>query len=296
MKLYPMTVLVAGATGSLGARLTAELERRGQPVRALVRDGARAAAMDPRPSEVAVCDLTDAQADLAAACRGAHTVISVAGQSTVTHRIPDRRGFHQIDYQGNVRLVEAAEAAGTERFLYLSVFNAARLRGLEYVDAHEAVVERLRATALDATVVRANGFFSAYRELLDLAASGRRIPLFAGGSARSNPIHEADLAAACLAALEGPDSEIEVGGPETLTRRQEVELAFAALGREPRTAPLRPWAGRAAASVLRPFDRRRSATIAFLVAINAIDMVAPSHGERRLADYFAVHAGTLRTP
>ena len=50
------------------------------------------------------------------------------------------------------------------------------------------------------------------------------------------------------------------------------------------------------ASSLRPFDRRRAATLAFLAAINVIDMVAPGHGERRLADYFAEHAGTLRKP
>jgi uncharacterized protein YbjT (DUF2867 family) len=289
-------VTIAGATGSLGRRLTAELEWRGRPVRALVRDGSRAAAMDPQPSEVVVCDLTDVQADLAGACRDQHTVISVAGQSTDTRRLPDRRGFHEVDYEGNVRLVEAAEAAGVERFLYVSVFDAGRLRGLEYVDAHERVVERLRASALDATVVRANGFFSAYRELLELADAGRRIPLFGGGSARSNPIHEADLAVACLAALEGAEAEVEVGGPETLTRRQEVDLAFAAVGRPPRTALVSPLAARAAASVLRPFDRRRSASIAFVAAISAIDMVAPSHGERRLADYFAERARALRTP
>jgi uncharacterized protein YbjT (DUF2867 family) len=289
-------IAIAGATGSLGRRLTAELEGADRPVRALVRDGARAAAMDPRPSEVFVCDLTDPRADLAGACRGARTVISVAGQSTDTRRLPDRRGFHEVDYGGNLRLVEAAEAAGAERFLYVSVFDAARLRGLEYVDAHERVVERLRSSALDATVVRANGFFSAYRELLELAAAGRRIPLFAGGSARSNPIHEADLAVACLDALDGPEVEVEVGGPEILTRRREVELAFAALGRKPRTAPVRPWAARAAAGALRPFDRRRAASIAFVAAVSAIDMVAPSHGIRRLADYLAEHAGSVRTP
>jgi uncharacterized protein YbjT (DUF2867 family) len=135
-----VTVLVAGATGALGSQLTTELERRRQPTRALVRDRARAAALDPPPSEVVVGDLSDERSDLVAACRGAQTVISVAGQSTITRRLPDRRGFYEVDYEGNARLVAAAEAAGAERFLYLSVFNAARLRGLEYVDAHERVV------------------------------------------------------------------------------------------------------------------------------------------------------------
>ena len=289
-----MTVLVAGATGSLGRELATELERRGRSVRALVRDRDRAAAIDPVPSALVVCDLTGERSDLVGACEGAQTVISVAGQSTFSQRLPDRRGFYEVDYQGNARLLEAAEAAGATRFLYVSVFNAARLRGLEYVDAHERVVERLRASDLEATIVRANGFFSGYRELLELAAAGRRIPLFAGGSAKSNPIHQTELAAACVQALEAGTPEVEVGGPETLTRRQEVELAFAALGREPRTRAVRPSVARAAAAALRPFDRRRAASLAFLAAINAIDMVAPRYGERRLADYFAEQAETLR--
>lgn len=283
------TTLVAGATGSLGRRLIAELERRGQTARALVRDRARGAALAPR-SELVVGDLTDERADLVGACRGARTVISVAGQSTASRRLSDRRGFLEVDYRGNVRLLEAAEAAGSERFLYVSVFDAARLPGLEYVDAHERFVERLRASEVEPTVVRANGFFSAYRELLELAAAGRRIPLFAGGSARSNPIHEADLAARCVDALEAGEGEVDVGGPETLTRREEIELAFAALGREPRTVPVRPGVASAFALALRPLDRRLSATVAFLAAVNAIDMVAPRYGERRLADYFAEHA------
>jgi uncharacterized protein YbjT (DUF2867 family) len=284
-----VTTLVAGATGSLGRQLIAELERRGQTPRALVRDRDRAAAMLPR-SELVVCDLTDEQFDLARACRGAQTVISAAGQRTATRRLPDRRGFLEVDHRGNARLLQAAESAGTERFLYVSVFNAARLRGLEYVDAHERFVERLRASEVNATIVRANGFFSAYRELLELAAAGRRVPLFAGGAARSNPIHEADLAAACVEALEAGKAAVEIGGPETLTRREEVELAFAAVGRRPRTLPVRPWVASALASALRPLDRRRSAMVTFLSAVNTIDMVAPRYGERRLADYFAERA------
>jgi uncharacterized protein YbjT (DUF2867 family) len=284
-----ITTLVAGATGSLGRQLVAELERRGRPVRALVRDRDRARPIADR-AEVVVGDLTDERSDLVRACSGAQTVISVAGQSTASRRLPDRRGFLEVDYQGNARLLEAAEAAGSERFLYVSVFNAARLRGLEYVDAHERFVERLRGSELETTIVRANGFFSAYRELLEFAAAGRRVPLVAGGSARSNPIHEADLAAACVDALEAGESEVEIGGPEILTRREEIELAFACVGRQPRTRPVRPAVARALAAAIRPLDRRRSAAVAFVAATNAIDMVAPSYGERRLADYLAEHA------
>jgi uncharacterized protein YbjT (DUF2867 family) len=234
-----------------------------------------------------VADLADESADLGAACRGVETVISVAGQSTATGRIADKRPYDAVDHRGNARLLDAALRTGARRFLYVSVFNADRLRGLAYVDAHERFVDRLRKSDLQATVVRANGFFSAYRDLLDLAASGRPLPLVAGGRARSNPIHEADLAPACLEALDAGAGERDVGGPEVLTRREEAELAFETVGKPPRTRPLPPLLARAGTAALRPFDARRAAILAFLARVNEIDMIAPAHGSRRLADYFA---------
>ena len=284
-----MTVLVAGAAGALGRELVAELRERGRAVRALVRSPERAAGLDVGADSV-VADLTDPEGDLARACAGVHTVISAAGQSTAIGRRPDRRDFGAVDLAGNLRLLDAASAAGVRRFLYVSIFNAARLRGLRYVDAHEQFAERLLASELDATIVRANGFFSSYRDLLDAAATGRPVPLLAGGSARSNPIHEADLAAACIDALDAGAREVDVGGPETLTRREEAELAFRAADREPRTRPLPAWIARAGAAALRPVDPRRSSVLAFLAAINAIDMIAPASGTRRLGDYLTEHA------
>lgn len=286
-------VLIAGATGSLGRHLLSEFARRGRQTRALVRDRDGAASIDSTASEAVVADLTDPHPDLARACCGVETVISVAGQSTASRRMPDRRGFFEVDYVGNTRLLEAAEAAGARRFLYLSVFNAERLRGLEYVDAHERVVERLLASELEATIVRANGFFSGYLELLELARAGRPVPVLLGGSARSNPVHEADLAVACLEALEAGEDAVDVGGPEILTRLQEIELAFAAAGRQPRTIPVHPWFARALSAALRPFDRRRSALLTFLAAINTIDMVAPKTGHRDLGSYLVEYADTL---
>jgi uncharacterized protein YbjT (DUF2867 family) len=276
-----VTVLLAGATGALGRELLRELRDRGTATRALVR----------KPGVVegdhVVADLADERAGLDAACRGVDTVISVAGQSTATGRIADRRTYDAVDHRGNARLLEAARRAGAQRFLYVSIFNAERLRGLAYVDAHERFVERLQASGLEATIVRANGFFAAYRDLYDIAAAGRPVPLVDGGRARSNPIHEADLARACLEALDAGATSVDVGGPETLTRREEAELAFAAAGREPRTRPLPRPIARAGTALLRPLDPRRAAILAFLARINGIDMVAPAYGSRRLGDYLA---------
>jgi uncharacterized protein YbjT (DUF2867 family) len=288
------TVLLAGATGTLGRELLSELRRRGKRVRALVRDERRAIALaDPRP-ELAVGDLADPCADLDGACRAAHTVISAAGRSCTTRRLPDRGRFQALDFDGNRRLLEAAIRAGAQRFLYVSILGAQRLRQLEYVDAHERFVELLQESPIQSTVIRANGFFAGYLELLELVTSPGPATLIGSGSAKDNPIHEADLAVACLEALERDERAVDVGGPQIFTRREELELACVALGREPRIVRVPPRILRTGARLLSPVDARRAEVIRFLAAICTIDMVGPPSGQRQLGEYFAAAVAQAR--
>ena len=280
-----MTVLVAGVTGTLGRWLLEELQARGERVRALVRNAARAATLTTAPAEIVLGDLADAGADLDEVCRGVDVVISAAGRSCTTRRTPDRGGFMSVDYHGNRRLLDAALRAGAERFLYVSVLNAQRLRHLEYVDAHERFVDLLHASAIESTVVRANGFFAGYLELLELVRSPGPATLIGDGTANDNPIHEADLAVACVEALGRGEQEIEIGGPQIFTRREQLELACTIVGRDPRILELPPRLVRAGAALLSPLDARRAQVIRFLTAICTIDMVGPPAGQQLLADY-----------
>ncbi len=290
-----MTVLLAGATGTLGRHLLAELDHRAEPVRALVRSPARTGALPRTRAEFAIADLTDPDGDLDGACRGVRTVISVAGRSCSTRRLPERGGFRAVDFEGNRRLLRAAVRGGVEQFMYVSILGAQRLRGLEYVDAHEEFAELLKDSPIRGTVVRANGFFAAYLELFDLVTSPGPATLIGSGAAKDNPIHEADLAVACLDALAGEQREIEVGGPETLTRREELELAREAAGSRSRIVRVSPGLLNAGAAMMRPFDARRAGVIKFVSAICVTDMVGPPTGHLRLGDYLDAAAASAQS-
>jgi uncharacterized protein YbjT (DUF2867 family) len=71
------TVLVAGATGSIGVHVVRDALARGHQVRALVRDAPRAARI-PAGAEIVVGDLTRADA-LADAVDGIDAVVFVHG-------------------------------------------------------------------------------------------------------------------------------------------------------------------------------------------------------------------------
>ena len=272
-----MKVLVAGATGHLGRALVAELRRRGHTVRALVRDADRA----PDADEVAVADAARDPLDEAVA--GVDAVFSALGGSSRVDRGP-RAPFRELDTVPNLRLLEAAVAAGAGRFGYVSILHADLVRGNPYVEAHEEVVEAVRAAPLDATIVRANGFFSAYDEMLDLARRGRARVL-GDPRCRSNPVHDEDLAIACADALDAGAAEVGVGGPETLTRAEEVSLANAAAGRPPKAKRMPGVVPRAGALLLRPIDPRRAAMIDFLQRVCSVDVIGPPHGTRTLGEY-----------
>jgi uncharacterized protein YbjT (DUF2867 family) len=280
-------ILVAGASGCLGRHVVEELGARGYRVRALIRDPGKRELVGGAEQTV-VLDLLDPGTLLAGALEGVDVVFSAAGQPCTLQRTSDRRSFRQVDAQINRALLEAAIARGVRKFVYVTVLAGPELRDLDYVASHEEFVAQLEASEIDHTVVRANGFFYSYVDLLEFARRGLAIS-FCDGSSRSNPIHEADLAVACVQAIEGGHQQVEVGGPEIITRREEIELAFAAVGRKPRVLRIPAPLFKAVLPLIRLTDRRRGEMLDFLAAISRTDVLASQQGSLRLGDYLREH-------
>jgi uncharacterized protein YbjT (DUF2867 family) len=252
-------------------------------VRALVRSAAGADKVEPYADDVITADALDPQA-LAGVCRPRDIVFSALGASVATGAA-ERRGYAQVDAAANLNLLAEARRAGVRRFVYTAVFVQPGYAATRYVRAHEAVAAAVLASGLPATVVRPTGFFTAMLAFLPMARRGV-IPLVGGGAARSNPIHPADLAAACVEILRRGPADLPLGGPEVLTRRQIGEAAFAAVGKPPRFMPVPlgvMLAGAAAARLAKP---RMGELLAFAGRVSAVDCVAPAYGTRTLADYF----------
>lgn len=276
-------MLVAGASGRLGRQVVKALAERGRAARALARDPSRVEA--GAGVEVFAADARDA-AGLRGACEGVGAVVSALGASLALGLKPRGATFRDVDLRANLNLLAEARAAGVRKFVYVSLYGAQGLRGLDYVDAHEEFVGALRQGGPDYAVVRPTGFFYVFGEVFKMAARGR-VALIGDGSARTNPVHERDVARACVEALDSPGAELEVGGPDVYTRREIAELAFKTLGRPGKVSTLRPGLVRAFVAPLKPFDRRLYDLLAFGVAASVTDLVAPAYGAARLGDYFA---------
>lgn len=110
-----MKILVTGATGKVGSRLSKTLAQRGHHVRALIRDVARAAELHGERIELAKGDLLD-PASLVAAVRGVDAVVHCAA----FFRGATAEQAHEVNDLGTQHLAHAAHAAAVKRFVFTS--------------------------------------------------------------------------------------------------------------------------------------------------------------------------------
>jgi UDP-glucose 4-epimerase len=110
-----MKILVTGATGKVGSRLSKRLAERGHHVRGLVRDRTRAVDLSEAHIELIVGDLLNANS-LPAAMRGIDVVVHCA--AFFRGATPEQA--HAVNDLGTQHLASAAQAAGVKRFIFTS--------------------------------------------------------------------------------------------------------------------------------------------------------------------------------
>ncbi|MEQ4722255.1 NmrA family NAD(P)-binding protein [Nonomuraea sp. B19D2] len=202
-----MTILVTGATGTVGRQIVAQLVARGERVRALTRNPA--AARLPASVEVACGDLTRPQS-LAPALEGvtALHLITVGGDD-------------QAALQTGPELVELAAKAGVTRVSVLSSWD------------ESSVEEALRAREIGWTQLLCVEFMANALEWAQSIREEGVVRVF--GNNPGAVVHEADIAAVAVAALVSDGHAGEsylITGPETLTPAQRAQLIGEAIGRE----------------------------------------------------------------
>ncbi|RZQ61217.1 NAD(P)H-binding protein [Amycolatopsis suaedae] len=211
-----MTVLVTGATGTVGRQVVAQLAAAGHPVRALTRDPAKARL--PEGVEVARGDLTE--------------------PDSVAPALDGVTGLHLITFGGDdgeplatgPRLVELATRAGVRRVSVLSGFD----RG--------GVEAALADSTLPWAHLQPVEFMANALEWAESARTEGVVRVF--GDKPGSVVHEADIAAVAVAVLTtgglatAGGSEYPITGPEPLSPRQRVAILAEAAGRPIRFEPL----------------------------------------------------------
>ena len=228
-------LLLTGATGLVGSALLRRLTAAGQPVRCLVRDPRRLGA-DRVRVQIALGDLADPPS-FRNALRGVRTVVHLAAS------IRDQRAgsIEELNAIATWRMVQAAERAGVEHFVFFSWLGASSHDRTRVLRAKALAERAVLASDVRHTVFAPSLVYAPGDRLLTLleriAMIAPAMPIAGRGEALYQPIWAEDVADCVMHQLAlGPSAgngheRFELAGPQTLSQRQLVEIVLRAAGR-----------------------------------------------------------------
>ncbi|OLP17495.1 3-beta hydroxysteroid dehydrogenase [Leptolyngbya sp. 'hensonii'] len=147
-----MSLLVVGATGTLGRQVTRRALDEGYQVRCLVRSLKKAAFLKEWGAELIRGDLCEPES-LPPALAGISAVIDAA-----TARPTDSLSIKQVDWEGQVNLIQAAKTAGVERFVFFSILDAEKFPEVPLMEVKRCTEVFLAESGLNYTILRPCGF------------------------------------------------------------------------------------------------------------------------------------------
>ena len=180
-------------------------------------------------AELATGDLKD-PASLKAACKGVSAIISAA---TSVHSQEIGDSIDTVDRQGQLALVDAAEAAGVKHFVLVSFPQVAVEFPLQ--SAKRAVEDRLRRSRMSYTILQPTFFTEVWLSpALGFDPANGKATIYGPGTNKTSWISYRDVARCAVAALNNPraaNATIELGGPDALSPLEVVQLAEGLVGK-----------------------------------------------------------------
>jgi NADH dehydrogenase len=267
--------LVVGATGLLGSEICRRLAAAGKPVRALVRrtaDQPKVEGLQRSGAALVHGDLKD-RASLDVACRGADVVVTSAS-TTFSRQAGD--SIQTVDQEGQIRLVDAAKAAGVARFIHISFSHNIDV-DCPLTTAKRSVESYLKRSGLTYTILAPSFFMDVWLSpAVGFDVASAKAQIFGSGTNGISWIALGDVAQFVVECLDHPaarNATIEVGGPAAVSPL-DVLRTFETLGGRPFEVQHVPEAALRAqhAAATDPFQRSFAALMLAYAKGNRIDM------------------------
>ena len=223
-------LLIVGASGTVGSRLTRRLLERGDTVRAVSRSAEHLASLRTLGATAIEGDLRS-DSWMLAALDGVNTLVLAAHGL-----VPPSRVNHPgvIDGEGNRRIINAASRAGVNHIIFVSASSGADSPAL-FGQVKYQTEQHLSQSGVNYTIVRPTVYIETHAlQLLarPLRAQGS-VVLLGSGTTRVNWISAYDVVAFLLQAIDAkqPRNRTSViGGPDTMSRLEVLETIERMLG------------------------------------------------------------------
>ena len=248
-------ILLTGVTGKTGGATASALLDKGAPLRALVRDEAKAGDLKSAGVELVVGDIADAGTVRKA----------LAGAEKAFLTLPN--GEHQL--ANEKQFTDLAKEAGVKHLVKMSSMEAVPDAQTPIPRGHWAAEEYIRASGLEWTMVKPNFFMQNLLASAGMIKEQRKFSL-PMGDGTTGMADTRDIGAVCAEVLTGDGhggQSYEITGPEVITFYEVAERFSEVLGekveylpmpmetfRERMTNVLAPWHLDAVCELFREID------------------------------------------
>ena len=221
-----MKVVLAGAYGNLGADIFKSLLKAGHEVVAadmIQRDLGVEGNYTYKKINV------QEPATLKGLCDGADCVITTVGLTKTSAEVTN----YQIDYQGNLNILNEAKAAGVKYFTYISVLKADKAPKVPMLHAKYLFEEELKKSGMKYCIHRPTGYFYDIVKVFRPMIEKGEVTLLGNDPVHANVVSTEDFADFIVAHITDENTMYNVGGKETYSYEEIANLCFAAAGKEP---------------------------------------------------------------
>ena len=148
-----MSLLIIGATGTLGRQVVLQALTKGYQVRCMVRNFRKANFLKEWGVELVYGDLSRPET-IPPCLKGISAIIDAS-----TSRPNEQDSLKKVDWEGKLSLIEAAKVAEIKRFIFFSAQNIEQFDNIPLMKIKNGIEIKLKQSKIPYTIFRLTGFY-----------------------------------------------------------------------------------------------------------------------------------------